>query len=226
MATRTNEDNKLIDPLIVDDLRLGAKVTSTDGKGLGNLYAVVVDARDDHLARIVVNTGPFFPAPGFGAPTLVSVPIEEIADAREKQVILKCTKRKFSRMPTYADWSFTKPPTPGVWRMEAALRMSMGTWALPMPTEIIHKARFDHEITQDTHVWRTEPHTHIGDVDRVLADELTREIEALVIRRGVFFGHDVILPIHYVSEVLDDLVHVAISDDELMQLQEFKAPPE
>ncbi len=206
MATRTNEDNKLIDPLIVDDLRLGAKVTSTDGKGLGNLYAVVVDARDDHLARIVVNTGPFFPAPGFGAPTLVSVPIEEIADAREKQVILKCTKRKFSRMPTYADWSFTKPPTPGVWRMD--------------------KARFDHEITQDTHVWRTEPHTHIGDVDRVLADELTREIEALVIRRGVFFGHDVILPIHYVSEVLDDLVHVAISDDELMQLQEFKAPPE
>src|SRR6266581_8071676 len=118
VATRTNEDNKLIDPLIVDDLRLGAKVTSTDGKGLGNLYAVVVDARDDHLARIVVNTGPFFPAPGFGAPTLVSVPIEEIADAREKQVILKCTKRKFSRMPTYADWSFTKPPTPGVWRME------------------------------------------------------------------------------------------------------------
>ena len=216
-----------VDPLILDDLRPGAPVFSTDGsKRVGRLYAVVVDARDDEVTHIVVNTGPFFPAPGFGAPNLVSVPIDEMADAREKTVILKCTKRKFSKMPAYADWSFTKPPDPGVWRMENAVRLSMGGWSLPMPTEIIHKARFEHEIAHDAHVWRIEPHTHIGDVDRVLIDEQTREIEALVIRRGVFFGHDVILPIRFVVEVLDDIVHVSISDDDSEHLEEFKAPPE
>jgi sporulation protein YlmC with PRC-barrel domain len=215
-----------IDPLILDNLRPGAAVSSTDGRKVGKLYAVVVDARDDEVTHIVVNTGPFFPAPGFGAPNLVSVPIDEMGDAREKTVILKCTKRKFSRMPAYADWSFTKPPDPGVWRMENALRLSMGGWSLPMPTEIIHKARFEHEIARDAHVWRIEPHTHIGDVDRILIDEQTREIEALVVRRGVVFSHDVILPIHYVVEVLDDIAHVNISDDDLERLAEFQAPPE
>ena len=74
--------------------------------------------------------------------------------------------------------------------------------------------------------WRIEPHTHIGDVDRILIDEQTREIEALVVRRGVVFSHDVILPIHYVVEVLDDIAHVNISDDDLERLAEFQAPPE
>ena len=34
--------------------------------------------------------------------------------------------------------------------------------------------------------------------------------------------HDVILPVRYVSDLLDDLVHVDISDEALAQLREYK----
>src|SRR5438128_11718100 len=90
-----------IDPLILDNLRPGAAVSSTDGRKVGKLYAVVVDARDDEVTHIVVNTGPFFPAPGFGAPNLVSVPIVEMSNTCEKKVNPQRTKRKLSGVPTY-----------------------------------------------------------------------------------------------------------------------------
>jgi len=59
-----------------------------------------------------------------------------------------------------------------------------------------------------------------------LVSEETDEIVALVIRRGVLFHHDVILPIDHVYEVLDGFVHVRISDGELERLEAFHAPTE
>ncbi|HEU4760567.1 MAG TPA: PRC-barrel domain-containing protein [Dehalococcoidia bacterium] len=228
----------MLDPLVLDNLRPGAEVISTDGEEVGKLHAVVVDPRDDAVTHIVVNAGPFFPQPGFGAPRLVSVPIDEMADAREKKVILKCTRKKFSEMPDYARWSYT-PPTPAwrtpeglprenvLWSAGAALVASLGRFSgIAVPWETIRKGRFEREILHDAPVWRTEPHTHIGDVERVLVDEVTDEVAALVIRRGVLFHHDVILPIEHLTEVLDGVIHVRISDEELERLEEFRAPPE
>lgn len=227
----------MLDPLVLDNLRPGAEVISTDSKTVGKLHAVVVDPRDEEVTHIVVNAGPFFPEPGFGAPKLVNVPIEEMADAREKKIILKCTKAKFERMPDYAEWVFGPPPpswthTHGlpsdsvVWWMEELRRLEMLGWAVSSPGEITHKKKLEREIQHDARVWRVEPHIHIGEVDRVLMDEVTEEVEALVVRRGILFGHDVILPIHYVTEVRDDLVYVQITDAELEHLEPFHAPPE
>ncbi len=219
---------------LLDNLRPGAEVITTDRKHVGKLYAVVVDERDDEVTHIVVNTGPFFPAPGFGAPNLVNVPVEEMADAREKEVVLKCTKKKFSRMRAYAEWSFGPqtsrqvpkglPADTPVWQL--ALSRSLAAWSIATPTETVHKRSFEREIPHGAHVWRVDPHIHIGDVDRVLMDEATDELEAFVIRRGLLFGHDVILPVRYVTEILDDVVHVAISDKEIERLEEFRAPSE
>jgi sporulation protein YlmC with PRC-barrel domain len=75
----------VIDQALVDNLRHGAEVMSTDGKEIGELYAVVVDPRDNQVPSFVVNKGPHFPAPGFGAPDLIIVPIEGMADAQEKK---------------------------------------------------------------------------------------------------------------------------------------------
>ncbi|HMC66631.1 MAG TPA: PRC-barrel domain-containing protein [Gemmataceae bacterium] len=221
-----------MDTALLDNLHPGAEVISADGKKAGKLYAVVVDERDEEVTHIVLNTGPFFPAPGFGAPNLVSVPVEEMADAQEGKVILRCTKKKLSAMPSYADWTFAwqsnraRPSSISaeapVWRPAAAAQVAMGSWAIAAPTETTHKARFEREIVQGAHVWRVTPHIHIGDVDRILTDEHTDEVEALVVRRGLLFGHDVILPIRFVMEILDDIIHVEISDEELERLEPFK----
>jgi sporulation protein YlmC with PRC-barrel domain len=232
------EPHEPIEPSILDNLRQGATVVSTDGKHVGTLHAVVIDPRDNNITHLAVNAGPHFPAPGFGAPRIVSVPIEEMADAREAKVILKCTKRKFIAFPDYAEWNFGRPteawnPPEGLHRDAAVanveiIREGAGLWAMPVPAEIRHREPFEREIPRGAFVWRVEgdSETEIGAVDRVLSDEVTEHVRALVIREGHFFGHDVILPIEDVTDVNDTVVHVRMTDAELHDLEDFHAPPE
>jgi hypothetical protein len=85
----------------------------------------------------------------------------------------------------------------------------------------VRKASFEREILNDAPVWRLEPHTHVGDIERVLVDEETDEIKELVIRRGAFFGEDVVLPMDFVTEIQDGVVHVQLTDEELHGLQTY-----
>jgi uncharacterized protein YrrD len=229
----------MIDSSPLDNLRPGADVISSDKKELGKLHAIVMDPRDNRVTHIVVNTGRHFPQPGFGAPNLVTVPVDQMTDAREEKVVLKCTKRKFSQMPPYVERRYAPPPpskserlphegaTHLLWEVGVALAAALASpTRIGVPTESFRKAEFERQILHDAPVWRLEPQSHIGDVDRVLVNEETDEIVALVIRRGVLFHHDVVLPIHYVTEVLDGFIHVRISDEELERLEAFHAPPE
>lgn len=220
---------------LLDNLHHGAAVVSADGKDVGKLHAVVVDPRDNEVTHIVVNAGPFFPEPGFGAPRLVNVPIEEMADASEKRVLLKCTRQRFEELPEYAERSFTppiqrpgEPPQEGpaqlLWNVGAALAASFSNLltGIAVPAERFRRATFERHIMHGAPVWRKEPHTYIGHVDRVLVDEETDEIEALVISRGGFFHEDVILPAEYITEILDGVVHVDMADEDLRRLERFR----
>ena len=86
--------------------------------------------------------------------------------------------------------------------------------------------RVNQQILDDAPVWRLEPFSHIGDVERVLIDQETDEIVALVIRRGVLFHHEVVVPIDYVTEVLDGFINVRIGDKELEKLEAYHPPDE
>ena len=229
----------MTDSRLLDNLRPGADVTSADNERVGRLHAVVMDPRDNRVTHIVVNTGPHFPEPGFGAPNLVTVPVDQMADAREEKVILKCTKRRFSQMPPYVERRYTPPPPSKserptqerpahlLWEVGVALAAALASpTRIGVPTESFRKAEFERQILHDAPVWRLEPQSHIGDVERVLVNEETDELVALVIRRGALFHQDAVLPIDYVTEVLDGLIHVRISDEELKQLDAFHAPPE
>jgi uncharacterized protein YrrD len=209
-------------------------VESREGKDVGRLHSVVIDPRDNEVTHIIVNAGPHFPEPGFGAPDLINVPIERMEDAGEDKVVLRATREEFLAFPKYAERDFTpaRPAPRGddhtdaahfLWNTGVAIATSLArlTAGIAIPAETVRKASFEREILNDAPVWRTEPHTHIGDVERVLVDEDTDEIMELVIRRGGLFHHDVVLPIGYVTEVLDGVVHVQISEAELGGLQPF-----
>ncbi len=219
----------------IENLHHGAAVVSAEGKELGKLHAVVLDPRDNEITHIVVNAGPHFPEPGFGSPRLISVDIGQVQDAGEQEVVLKTGAEQFQKMPDYLEQEFFPAPAaetpaePGgpvqaFWNAGLAIASSLSTLftGIAVPAEHFRRARFERHILNDAPVWRPEPHTHIGDVERVLANEDTDEIAALVIRRGVLFGEDVVLPIGYVTEIQDGLIHVRISDDELRTLEPFR----
>jgi sporulation protein YlmC with PRC-barrel domain len=217
----------------LDNLHHGAHVESKEGKDLGRLHSVVIDPRDNEVTHIVVNTGPHFPEPGFGAPELINVPIEQMDDAGEDKVILRATRDEFQKLPQYVERDFTPArqapqtehtdPAHFLWNTGVALAASLSRilTGIALPVETVRKASFEREILNDAPVWRLDPHTHIGDVERVLVDEDTDEIKELVIRRGAVFHEDVVLPIGYVTEILDGVVHVQLTDAELRGLQGY-----
>jgi uncharacterized protein YrrD len=76
------------------------------------------------------------------------------------------------------------------------------------------------DIVEGTDVWRQEPHEKLGDVKRLLFDA-EGKLVAVVISRGFILKHDIIVPIRYFSEMLDDLIRVELSDDEIDQLRRY-----
>jgi len=219
---------------LLENLHHGAHVESVEGKDVGRLHSVVIDPRDNEVTHIVVNTGPHFPEPGFGAPDLKDVPIDLMEDAGDEKVILRCTREQFGKLPVHVQTDFTPASTPSmepektdavhrIWNIGVALAASFANTltGIAVPAETVRKASFGREILNDAPIWRLEPHSHIGDVERVLVDEDTDEIRDLVIRRGVVFHQDVVLPVDYVTEILDGVIHVQISDDELRGLQPY-----
>jgi sporulation protein YlmC with PRC-barrel domain len=224
---------------VLENLRHGAHVESADGKDVGRLHSVVVDPRDNEVTHIIVNAGPHFPEPGFGAPELINVPIEQMEDAGEEKVVLRCSREEFRKLPSWVERDFTPAPSSEagaaqekaertdqvhrLWNTGVALAASFASLltGIAVPAEKVRKASFERQILNDAPVWRLEPHTHIGDVERVLVDEETDEIKELVIRRGAFFGEDVVLPMAYVTEIQDGVVHVQLTDEELRGLQTY-----
>lgn len=221
---------------LIDNLRHGAAVFTSDGRQVGDLHAIVVDPRDNEVTHIVVNTGPHFPEPGFGAPDLVEVPIEQMEGAEESGVHLRIDRGGFRGLPEYAEIDHLPSPEAGgepdaggpartLWNVGLAVARSLASiGGIAVPQETFRKARFERHILNDTPVWRAQPHEHIGDIERVLVDEESDEVRALVIKRGVLFSYEVVLPITYVTEIQDGVIHAEITDVELKELKEFTAP--
>jgi sporulation protein YlmC with PRC-barrel domain len=215
----------------IDNLRHGAAVYSSDRKKVGTLHAIVVDPESTEVTHLAVNAGPHFPEPGFGAPEIVNVDIKHVRDATEDSVELGISAREFDEQPLYEYAHFfevpDEQPQTGIsrlWNAGLAIASSLASLGtgIAVPAEHFRKARFERHILNDAPVWRIEPNTHIGDVERVIVNEDTDEIEALVIKRGILFHHDVVLPIRFVTEIRDGLVHAQIGDDELDSLEEFE----
>ena len=219
----------MLDMAMLDNLRHGAEVLSTDGHEVGKLHTVLLDGRDETITRVVVNAGPHFPAPGFGTPELIAVPVEEVADAQENKLILKVTREKFRDMPQFADYSLQPPPKPsdvegmGLFDVAVALGQAFASiGGIPIHRETFRRAEFERHLFNDAPVWRNDPHEQIGEVEHVLVDEQDEEIEAIVVRRGEVLGDKVILPIDYVSEVFGGIVRVDITDEQIEALEEYE----
>jgi sporulation protein YlmC with PRC-barrel domain len=213
-------------------------VYSSDGREVGTLHAIVVDPRDNEVTHVAVNAGPHFPQTGFGDPKIVSVDFDRLKSATADRADLALTQAEFDALPPYEHRHFYEvppeeeeaPPPEAAeedkglsrwWNTGIAIGASLATLGsgIAVPAEHFQKAGFERHILNDAPVWRTEPNTHIGDVESVIVNEETDEIEALVIRRGALFHEEVTLPMRYVTEIRDGVIHAQLTDAELEGLE-------
>ena len=181
---------------------------------------------------MAVNKGPYFPDPGFGSPDIASTEIAHVRSADGDSVNLDLTLEQFAALPKYEHEHFFAIPSDEqqpdaekpsrLWGIAQALATSLASLGsgIAVPAEHFAKAPFERHILDDAPVWRDDPGTHIGDVERVLVDD-TNAIVGLVIKRGVVFHEEVVLPMKYVTEVRDGGIIVQLPDEDLESLAPF-----
>jgi uncharacterized protein YrrD len=216
-------------PTYPTDLNTGAEVYSSDGHKLGELSRFVLRRGDFSITHIVVklDKGVF--------PTAYEddrvLPVDTMASVTTDRIDLNLTAEAVEAAPEYSDEYFEAPQdvSPGEFDIpdvvnrlgQAAAMMNSvsGAWQVQRMNRPLDSL----DIREGLGVWRGEPHTKVGEVERGLFDAQTGQLQALVLKRGFILHHDVILPVRYITEVIDDVsVRVDISDEEIAQLRRYE----
>ena len=219
-----------------NDLTTGAEVYSSDGHKLGSLHRVVLRRSDFAVSHLVVDIG-FLRSGhklwegGFGLDYDRVVPVSAVGTVMPDRVELLLSAAEFKDMPEYTAESFEPPQdlTPDEFDLpDVANRLQhvaamIGSTSNVWVVERLNKPAGSADIKEGMDVWRQEPHEKLGDIKRLLLDEEGR-LRAFVISRGFIFKQEVVLPARYVSELLDEVVRVDISDEDLSQLREYSEP--
>ena len=221
-------------PVLPDELKAGVDVYSSDDHKLGTLHRAVLRRGDFSVTHIVVDigflrSGRHLWEGGLGLDYDRILPVDSIASASDERVTLAQTAAEFKDAPEYTAESFEEPQdlTPGEFDIPDVVNRAQGLAAILGNTsnvwlvERLNKPLDSVDIVEGTPVWRREPHQKLGEVQRLLLSSDAR-LQALVIKRGFLLHKDVVLPVRYIAELLDDLVRVDITDGEIEQLRQYE----
>ena len=219
----------------LEDLRIGADIVSGEGHKLGTLSKFVVRQDGYRLTHVVVDTGilrsgePLWKG-GWGLSHDRVVPIAAVSVATSDRVTLTMSADEFrDHSVDYEEEYFEampdiepgKPDLGDLARIASSFPGEPGPWVMLEQREL---APGEVEIPKDAPVWRLNPHQKIGEVERVIIDDATRDVVGIVIKRGMIFAKEVVLPVSAVVEVVAGIVRADIGDDDLKGLPEFRAP--
>ena len=213
----------------LEDAREGADVISVDGHVIGKLSRVVVNEHTLEITHLVVDPGfshrvESIWAGGWGNPHDRVIPVGVLEDEAGDEIHITMTEEEFRDLSVKYDNVYTKPDPSVTRSILNAVPGGSGPW---VSFDVMTKQSDEVDIAEDSAVWRLKPHQKLGEVHRVLFNEETLKVQALVVRRGHFFTHEVILPARYVVEVVEGLqgiVRVSITDEELQGLLPYTGP--
>jgi sporulation protein YlmC with PRC-barrel domain len=210
----------------LEDAREGADVIGRDGHKLGKLSRVVVKEDGLEITHLVVDPGLLHSgesiwAGGWGNPHERVIPVGVLEDEKDGAIHITMTAEEFRDLSVKYDNVYTKPDPSWISAMINSIPGGIGP---NVSFDVMTREPDEVDIKEGSPVWRMKPHQKIGEVERVLFNEETLKIQALVIRRGHIFDHEVVLPARYIVEVIEILqgvVRVAITDGELQALAPY-----
>lgn len=222
---------------MLESLHIGVDVYGNDGHRLGTLQRVVIDTQEHRVEAIVVEeglieSGNALAPGGWEKPRGRLVPASLIAASDDRRVSVACDEQSFDKLPLFeqehalplAEEATLGHPRFHVGELIRYISSAAGLGGAPyLPPESVTFAESpeDVEIAEETPVWRKQPHEEVGEVERVLLDEATGRVAALVMRRKGLRGQRVWLPISSISDLQDGVVHITLTDDELDALEPY-----
>jgi hypothetical protein len=180
------------------------------------------------VQRGLIDSGNLLKPGGWEKPRDLVVSMVHVARVQRDKVMLRLTEEEFLSLPPYVTGDVPDQemgsPSPRFIAEDLAMRagaMLGGSIYEPRRVDIENRAPGEHHVSHETKVWQRDPHTHIGDLDRIFIEDDPNRITSLVVRRGLLGKHEVIIPSASIIETFDDLLHVEMSPDELNELQDY-----
>jgi sporulation protein YlmC with PRC-barrel domain len=220
---------------MIEQLRIGAHVFSSDGKQIGTLSRIVVSGADLVVTGLVVepsaHLGELLEPGGLDKSRDRTVPVA-LAKVTDAGITLACDTAAFARLPLFERHQYVDAPVEAghsrfrLGEVVNYLASAFGLGAAPYVSEndeiTFDLAPGSDALPDNAPVWRNTPHEEIGAVERTLADAATQRVTGLVIRRKSIDDRLVIVPADAISSVEDGVAHVELTDEELDHLPLYK----
>jgi uncharacterized protein YrrD len=206
---------------VLADFHLGADVVAGDGRKVGTLARVVVEANGFDPRALVIKEEESFAGRLLAAESMVVtdevvVPISAVTSATHEVVNLSMQSRDVRHQPPYLSHHL-KPLTATTALFEEA-EILTGSVGIPWYEETAAKSAGEIEIDRGENVMLGTTGVRFGTVQDVLFDG--GEMIGVVVRPEGLFRKDVMLPIRFISRA-DDMslfAHLEPSDVEQLKL--------
>jgi uncharacterized protein YrrD len=203
-----------------------AAVVTTDGQKLGKIDRVVFDPNSNELTHLVFKKGFLFTEDKV-------VPLDCIESATEERVVLKAGQLDLDDIPNFEETHYVPVEEAGVSEERGHGGLEKLAWYYPVPGGAWWRQRSlaNRGISKPPYVRKTEVNIpegtvaleegakvvskegeHVGDIERVYADEEEQRVTHLLISKGLISKSSKLIPTMWVDSVREDEVRLSIGE--------------
>jgi uncharacterized protein YrrD len=210
----------------------GAKVVTADGERVGTIDRVVLEPDTKEVTHLVVQKGFLFTEDKV-------VPMSLVGPATEDQVTLREDAGDLEKLPDFQESHYIPvdrgpEPAPGAvhWARPLYIYPPLGTsWTSPgyaaytMPQCV---AKTEKHIPKGTVALKegarviSSDGEHIGNIERIFTDPQKDRATHLLISEGLILKEKKLIPTGWMTNVLEDEVHLAVDSDFVEGLPEYQ----
>ena len=218
------------------ELKEGTSVFTASGEEVGRINRFILDPETNEVTHVVVQKGWFFTEDKV-------VPMEMIGSATEDKVVLKEDTGRFDQLPPFEETHYVglgeedyrpggdlpyRRSTPGYyWYPPSGFRgypnygLGLGYYGR-RPTSTTRNIPEDTiPLKEGTDVMSSDDE-HVGDVERLFVDPDSNQATHFLISQGLFFKDRKLVPMHWVTSVEEDKVHLSVASRLLERLPSYE----
>jgi uncharacterized protein YrrD len=212
-------------------LKEDAKIVTANGEEIGRLERVVIDPGSQRVTHIVIRKGTLFTEDKV-------VPIDMIDTADEEEVRLRDEAVDPELLPSYeveeyipleaepgsasSSWGYV--PT-FYWYPPLGQAPPLGHPGYGIPPYAVETERnvpdYTVSLKEGADVISADGEK-VGDVSQVMVDPDSEKVTHFLISEGMFFKDKKLIPVHWVAEVAEDEVHLAVDSALMERLPEYR----
>ncbi len=228
---------------MIEKLRIGAPVYTSDGERAGSLERIVVSNvngganGERRVTSLVVDPGfhdlgDLFSPGSVEKPRARTVPIDLATSIEEDSVSLSCDAAAFEALPLFERREYIAAAIEPDGRRfrwgdiinyaAAAFGLGAAPYMSRTDATAFNEEAGSAELPARAPVWRADPHEEIGQIERTLVDSETDRVTGFVLRRERLDETLVTLPVEAITSIEDGVAHVTLTDAELDQLEPYE----